>query len=137
MSDTEKNDSNRQTSVEQLVSVERVSFNVAQSVIVTTEDKVRLSLESYQRNVKRGTDWIAPLSVLTALIATLSTATFNNFILDSSTWKAVFIIAAIGSAIWLIKALLSLRDKVSLDELIEEIKTGNKKSDSHGTRGMK
>ncbi|ABA56698.1 hypothetical protein Noc_0165 [Nitrosococcus oceani ATCC 19707] len=125
----------KRTLVEQLVSVERISFNVTQSVIVTTEDKIRLSLSSYLQNAKRRSDWIAPASLLIAILATLVTATFNDFILSGATWKAVFIIVGLGAAIWLIRALLFLRDKSTIEELIEEIKTGNRNEESQSSGG--
>ena len=92
MSKDESDNVDKRTLVEQLVSVERVSFNVAQSVIVTTEDKIRLSLGSYLQKTERRSDWIAPASLLIAILATLVTTTFNDFIFSGATWKAVFII---------------------------------------------
>jgi hypothetical protein len=64
------------TAVENMVTVERVSLNISQSVIVTTEDKVRLSLESYIKKQNRRSEYIAPFSLLIAIIATLTTADF-------------------------------------------------------------
>ncbi len=135
MTENKTNEGDKRTSVEQLVSVERVSLNVAQSVIVTTEDKIRLSLASYLKNSKRRTDWIAPLSILVAIIATLVTATFNDFVLSSATWKAIFVITGFGAAFWLIKTLFDLRNKTTIEELIEEIKTGNRNNGSRSEGG--
>lgn len=135
MSDQETDKGDNITSVEQLVSVERVSLNVKQSVIVTTEDKIRLSLDSYLRSSQRHTDWVAPLSLLITIIATLVTATFNDLGLSSATWKAIFVIAGIGSAIWLIKALLALRNMTTIEELIDEIKTGNRNNGPRNSGG--
>ncbi|MCI5166112.1 MAG: hypothetical protein D3903_08440 [Candidatus Electrothrix sp. GM3_4] len=134
MSNDNSKDSNKQNliEIEQLVSVDRVSLNVSQSVIVTTEDKLRLSLGSYLKNVKLQSEWIAPLSLLIAILATLVTSTFNDFILSKDTWKGIFIIAGTGATIWLIYALLLLRNKSSVEDLIKEIKTGNQNDDSSG-----
>lgn len=125
----------KQTLVEQLVSVERVSFNINQSVIVTTEDKIRLTLDSYLKNTKKKSEWVAPLSLLIAIITTLVTTTFNDFLLSDATWKAIFIIAGIGSAGWLFQTLLALRDKATIEDLIDEIKTGNRYEDSGSVGG--
>ena len=113
------------TAVESMVSVERVSLNISQSVIVTTEDKVRLSIESYIKKQNRRTEWIAPFSLLVAIFAALATANFHDFLLDAATWKAMFLITSIGSLVWLIKSLYFLKDPVTIDDLIEDIKTGN------------
>jgi hypothetical protein len=113
------------TAVESMVSVERVSLNITQSVIVTTEDKVRLSLESYVKKQSRRTEWIAPFSILVAILAALATANFHDFLLDAATWKAMFLISGIGSLVWLIKALYSLKNPVSIDDLIEDMRSGN------------
>ena len=113
------------TAVENMVTVERVSLNISQSVIVTTEDKVRLSLESYIKKQNRRSEYIAPLSLLIAIIATLATADFHDFLLDSATWKAMFVITGIIALGWLFRSILFLRDQVSIDDLIDDLKRGN------------
>lgn len=108
--------------VEQLVSVDRVSFNISQVVIVTTEDKLKIILTNYKKNVSKSKDWVAPLSLLIAIIATLVTAKFNNVIFPEDTWRAIFLISSFASFIWLLMALVFQRNTISIDKLIEEIK---------------
>ena len=117
------------TALESMVSVDRISLNISQSVIVTTEDKMRLSLESYIKSLSRKTEWVAPLSLLVAIFATLATANFHDFLFEAATWKAMFVMTGLGSLAWLIKSLLALRNTITIEELIDELKTGN----SNGT----
>ncbi|MCI5115648.1 MAG: hypothetical protein D3921_02755 [Candidatus Electrothrix sp. AW1] len=135
MNDNKALDNNKQNLVEKLVSVDRISFNVNQSVIVTTEDKIYLSLGRYLQNEKRRVEWIAPLSLLLAIITTLVTATFQDFILSGSTWKAIFIVTGIVAVFWLIRSLLFLGNRSSIEDLIKEIKTGNQNDDSRSAGG--
>uniref|UniRef100_UPI0040570D3C hypothetical protein n=1 Tax=Candidatus Electronema sp. TaxID=2698783 RepID=UPI0040570D3C len=132
MSDNKSKDSDKQPLFEQLDLVDRVCLNVKQSVIVTTEDKIRLSLGNYLQNEKRRAEWITPFSLLVAIITTLVTSTFNKFILSGATWQAVFIITGVLAVIWLARALLFLRNNSSIECLIEEIKTGHRPSDAGG-----
>ena len=121
----ERKETKHLTAVESMVSVERVSLNISQSVIVTTEDKMRLSLDSYIKKQSRKTDWIAPFSLLVAILATFATASFHDFIFDAATWKAMFLMTGIGSLVWLIKSLYFLKNPLTIDDLIEDIRTGN------------
>ena len=122
--------------VEQLVSVDRIAFNVSQTVVVTTEDKIRLALDSYLKDAKRRTEWIAPLGLLVAVLAALITATFNDFILSAATWRAIFVLVGIGSFIWLVWGLLAIRKNATIDELIDELKAESKRSDSETVDGI-
>ena len=113
------------TALESMVSVETISLNISQSVIVTTEDKVRITLEAYVKSTGKKTEWVAPFSLIIAIFATLATANFHDFILDAPTWKAMFIMSGIGSVAWLVKSLFALKNTISIDDLINELKTGN------------
>ena len=119
-------DDDQKKLVEQLVSVDRIALNVSQSVVVTTEDKIRLALDSYLKGARRRTEWIAPLGLLVAVLTTLITATFNNWVLSAATWKAIFVLVGIGALIWLLWALLGLRNNATVDDLIDELKAANR-----------
>lgn len=109
--------------IQQLVSVERVSLNLSQSVIVTTEDKLRLRLHAYISLTEKTKEWIAPCSLLISLLLALISADFKDFLLPSATWKAIFIISAILSLLWLLLSLRKAFNSRSIDTLIEEIKS--------------
>ncbi len=109
--------------IQQLVSVEKVSLNLSQSVVVTTEDKLRLKLQIHLSETERSKEWIAPLSILVSLTLTLLSADFKNFFLSADTWNAIFIMSTITSAGWLLFALKRAFCSRSIDSLIEEIKS--------------
>lgn len=132
---SEVNTDQHVAAVQNMVTVERVSLNISQSVIVTTEDKARLSLESFIKKQNRRSEYIAPLSVLIAIVATLATADFHDFILEAATWKAMFVITGIIALGWLFRSVLFLRNEVSIDDLIDDLKRGNSivNSDQNGS----
>lgn len=120
---------------ENLLSVEDININVSQRVILITEDKIRLCVESYVKKSRRETGWIAPLGILLSALATLITANFKDFFLSASTWQAIFVLACIGAAGWLVWSLLVIRKKVTVDDLLKEIRTGNKDFESRDSGG--
>lgn len=98
--------------------------NLQQVVLVTTTDKVRLCLLEHQTHLSKANDWVAPAGVVIAAIATLCAADFKSFIFDASVWKALFIITAIGSTMWLVRALISLwkgRKHRGIDQVLETL----------------
>ena len=107
--------------VERVVSVDKITLNVAQSVIVTTEDKVRLCAEKFSRNHASRQSWVAPASLFVSLLVTQVTASFNEFVFSSAVWEAVFFIATITTLFWLIYSLMQIRKSVSVEHFIVEI----------------
>ncbi len=112
--------------IQQLVSVERVSLNLSQSVIVTTEDKLRLRLQAHLSAAEKTKDWIAPFSLLLSLSLALLSADFKDLFFSAAIWKAFFIIAAILSGVWLAFTVRQAFHSRPLDSLIEEIKSENR-----------
>ena len=59
-----------------------VNKNVSQTVVVVTEDKVRLCLKDcfkdYCEDMTAKTAWVSPLGILVALIATLVATDFHD-----------------------------------------------------------
>jgi phosphoglycerol transferase MdoB-like AlkP superfamily enzyme len=119
--------------IQQLVSVERVSLNLSQSVIVTTEDKLRLKLQAHLSTAEKTKDWIAPFSLLVSLSLALLSADFKDFLFSAATWKALFIIAAVLSLGWLATTLRQAFRSHSIDSLIEEIKSETKIDNGNNT----
>jgi len=102
--------------------VEEVHLNVAQNIIVTTEDKLRLHLDGYLKKMERKNSWIAPLGILVAIILSFVTADFKDIGLKAATWQAIFIIAAIIAFAWLILSICQRAKTFTIDELIDKIK---------------
>lgn len=115
--------------IQHLVSVERVTFNVSQRVIVTTEDKLRLCLHNHMSETDRKKDWIAPFSVILALLLALVSADFRDFIVPKDTWRAIFAIASVITVFWLGVTLRRAFSKRTAETLIAEIKAEGGRTD--------
>lgn len=101
------------------------STNLDQEVIITTEDKVRISLMKYLNKMGKKDSWVAPGGILLTIVITLLTTNFKTFYFSADTWTAVFIIAGIISLIWLVYCLKNIFVSVEMDEVIDELKEGS------------
>ena len=107
----------------ELNQVNEVNLNVAQNIITTTEDKLRLRLIEHSDNWEKKNAWIAPLGILLAIVLSFVKPGFQDILgLKAATWQAVFIIAAAIAFCWLLYSLTQLRKIETIDELIEKIK---------------
>jgi hypothetical protein len=107
------------------------------SVIITTEDKLKLCLQQYVSDTERSKEWIAPLSLLVGLLLALVTADFHDAMLSASTWQAIFIISSVLSFFWLMASLRRAFGNRTIDDLIKEIQSdaatdSNSRSNKHG-----
>ena len=84
-----------------LIQVISIDANLKQEVFITTVDKARNCLKEAMGNVERRSAWAAPAGILATIVAVFPTATFQDFIVSKDTWRAMFIIAALVSAVWL------------------------------------
>lgn len=105
--------------------VESVHVNVAQPIIVTTEDKVHRCLMAHVSTIENRKAWIAPLGLLVTVGAVLVTCNFRDFILPANVWHAMFALTALGSVVWLAKALFALRKSHSVEDVIKELKANS------------
>jgi hypothetical protein len=103
------------------VQVSTVYQQVEQTVIITTDDKVRLCLNRHLEKMGRRQEWIAPFGLLLTIILTLVTVDFKSVVLSKDTWLAIFVIAAVLSALWLVSSLRHLSKASSIDEVIEDL----------------
>jgi len=105
-------------------STSKVYSNIDQEIIMITEDKVRLCLIEHLSRMEKRRAWLTPLGILLTVIAVLPTTTFQDFLsINAATWKAMFIIAGIISAIWLVKSLWEARFvSTSIYDVVADIK---------------
>lgn len=103
----------------------KVHTNLAQDVVVTTEDKIRICLINYLSKMEKKSTWVAPASILLTIVITLLTSQFNNFYLNADTWTAIFTISAILSGLWLLRSLKNAFTSVKIDNVIDELKKGS------------
>jgi hypothetical protein len=121
--------------IEGLVNVSEVHMNVSQELIVTTEDKIRLSLNKYLKKMERKRGFITPLGLVISFTMILITAGFKDAGLDAATWRAIFIVADAVAFGWLIYAFKESLTSVKMEDIIEELKrTSNPRKIKHHTR---
>jgi len=104
------------------VDVAKLSVNVSQELIITTEDKVRLCLLQHLGRIEQRNGWITPLTLLLTIIVTLFSATFKDFIISAATWNAIFIIVAFVTSIWLIFAAFKAIKSEKIEDVINLLK---------------
>ena len=106
--------------------VSKVYTNISSEVVQITTDKLRIILKDYLESVAKRSSWHTPLGLVLTLFLSISTTEFKTTLgVNSSTWCAVFFMATILSAIWLIAALVGSRKVVSIEELISKMLFAN------------
>lgn len=120
---------------QELVTFERVHVNVSQTLIITTEDRMNLWLMGVIGRIKKQSEWIAPLGLFVAITLTLTTTSFNNFLLPSATWHAIFVIVDILAFLWLVLSLRYLQRPLVIADEIEQLKTYSPVSDANSIKG--
>lgn len=112
----------------ELVQVDRVHLNVAQNIIVITEDRLKLHLSDAIDKTEKRNGWIAPLGIMISLLLTLVTTDFKNVGLKASVWQAIFILSSLLAFAWLVYAVRQALRSEGLDKLMEKIKASQNKS---------
>ena len=112
------------------IPVSGVHTNVAQELIVITEDKVHLCLSKYLKRIRKGS-WIAPLCILITIVGTLVTSSFKDTLsLSANTWLAFFIFGGLLCFVWLvcsiIQTLKSKKEEDIIEDIVAELKRGVK-----------
>ena len=104
-------------------------WNLGQEIIHTTEDKVRLCLHRHISKLLARERWVAPVSLLVTVAAALFASTFRDrFGLTASTWEALFLLLALGSAVWsVVTVIQAFRARVTEDDFIAEFKKAGRK----------
>jgi hypothetical protein len=77
-----------------------VHSNLSQQIVLTSEDKLRLSLTKHLSRMEKRRAWITPLGILLTIVIVFPTTRFQAFLLSAQTWEAVFrdIVKCCGSA---------------------------------------
>ncbi|WP_162925873.1 hypothetical protein [Isoalcanivorax indicus] len=120
---------------QELVTFEQVHVNVSQTLIITTEDRMNLWLREVIGRIKKQSEWVAPLGLVVAITLTLTTTSFNNFMLPAATWHAMFVIVDVVAFLWLVISLCHLRKPLIIAEEIEQLKTYSPIPDSNPKKG--
>ena len=83
--------------------------NVKSDLIEITEDKLENILIKHIKRMGTRKGWLAPLGLFISVVLANVSATFSaKFGISANTWEAVFILAAVGSGIWLLVSLFAM-----------------------------
>ena len=104
------------------LSVTNLHSNTETEIVEITSDKLRLILTEHIKKSEKASEWQTALAILITAIASLVTTEFRtSFGVDGGVWKALFIIAAVVSFFWLVKAVIRAVRVESIDKLIARI----------------
>ena len=104
----------------------KVSKNVGQNCIITTEDKVRIIFDDYNNARKASSNALSWLGIFVALFVADLTCTFRQVLFfDASTVRAMFYILTLLFFCFFIKSgtsYLKNKEKLSFEFFIKRIK---------------
>ena len=98
--------------------------NLGQGTIFTTEDRVRLCLQSAIDSLGAKRAWWTPSALLVTLILALTTTEFKDqFAIPAATWHAFFLLLVVVTILWTAVAIWkATRVKVSIESTVSCIK---------------
>lgn len=103
--------------------VSAIYLNVAQEVIVTTEDKVLLWLSEHLKRMERRRSWITPLGIFITIVLTLATSSFKDILyLSADTWRAIFIIVGLISLALFIGFIIEALKSEKVEDIVAALK---------------
>lgn len=113
-----------------------VLLNVRTDYVVTTRDKIEIALRRKLPLFLRRTAWVAPASLLSALVMSIITSDFTKFMgISEDVWSTVFVVAAILSGVWLLRSLLHLFRAAKLEDVLQAIVETHDVNDRRPLRG--
>jgi len=117
-------DSNRQSVI---------YFNIAQQILVVTEDRLRLGMNNFLRREKKRREWYTPAGMLISEIAASVTSNFHRAAgVSGDQWQAIFYSLIALTLVWLIVTLTKMQRGLSVDLLIDSFKQCEQaRGDSH------
>ena len=126
------------SAVERLIRESKVHANVAQDLIITTKDRLKLCLIEHRELQQIKQAWAVPLGILAPIVLTLVTADFKRMLgIEGDTWRAIFIVFGAISLFWLVRdAVRAFRKPaVGIDAIIEELTTRRQGATTSVTTG--
>jgi hypothetical protein len=109
--------------------VSQVYTNTHQEIIQITDDKLRLILREHLAKAERKNEWQTPLGIFLAVLTVFVSSDFREGLgVPAATWRAIFMIAAVVSAGWLLKTTVLAFYSPSLDDVVKIIKNSGGES---------
>lgn len=105
------------------IRVDDIHENTSQELISITSDKLKLVLLDHLKCVEDANAWQTPISLIIAVALVFTTSTFKDSVgISAATWLAFFMFLMVAFVVWLGFALVKLKKRSSVDDLIEIIK---------------
>lgn len=111
--------------------------NISPKIVVVDLVQLRNLIRDHDEAIKKSADWVSILALFVSLVLANITASFHHFLgLSPDTWKAIFVICTIASAIWLIVIFIQRyrnRNTRCVDYLIKQLTDEATASSGNGT----
>lgn len=105
------------------INIEGIHSNITPEILEITIDKLKIVLLENDRRISDSNQWQAPLGIFITILLVLVTADFRQaFWLSAAVWHAIFIISAVFSFIWLLISFNKVKERITVDALIEKMK---------------
>lgn len=106
-----------------IIEVANIHSNFAPDILEISIDRLKVGLIENRDHLKAADAWQTPFALFVTIVTTLMTADFKDFVsISAATWRAVFILGAVISVVWLVKTLAGRTKKRSIDALIQKLK---------------
>jgi hypothetical protein len=100
-----------------------VKSALGETVIVSTEDKIRICLMNYLKDLSEKKEWLVPFGLFLSILLTFLTTDFRDtFGISKENWKIIFIIAEISFFVWLCKAGVKAGFAMTVEQVLDKIK---------------
>lgn len=104
--------------------VQNTISEISVNVICIPEDRLENILIKHVANFKRSKDIIGASGTFLAILTTFLTSDFKDFGLEAETWKGVFIVAMVASAIYFFYVLWNLlNNRGGVEKVMLDIKS--------------
>ena len=107
--------------------------NLTQDVLLTTEDKMKLTLIEYREILASRSEWVGAGTLAFSFLSTLLLSSFKTVVpISGTTLQAVYIIFFLAATARFIQVLVKLymnRKKASINYVIRKIKQSNSQED--------
>jgi hypothetical protein len=107
--------------------------NLTQDVLLTTEDKMKLTLIEYREILASRSEWLGAATLALSFLVTLLFNTFKDIgPLKAATWQAIyaiFFILSFGRFVMVVFKMYKNRKKASINYIIRKIKQSGSQED--------
>ncbi len=110
--------------------------NLTQDVLVTTEDKMKLTLIEYREILASRAEWLGAGTLVLSFLSSLLLTTFKDIgPLKATTWQAIYFIFFVLSLVRFINVLYKMymnRKRATINYVIRKIKQSASQEDDGG-----